>query len=113
MIKRYLFILFFLLLATAAFALGNKERKESLIQVTGLVRLAGNANFPEIIISGDHEWFIAKEEKNKLMSFQHCIVTVEGEETSRELKFAGGQSAGIRRELRNIKIITILEQAPQ
>jgi hypothetical protein len=43
----------------------------------------------------------------KLHDFQHQVVTVEGEETVVELRFANGLSAGIRRTLRNIRVISV------
>jgi len=100
--------LFFLSL-TAVFALGGREREQPapIVQVTGIVRFVGNANFPEIVISGEYEWYIAKEEMNKLHHLQHRTVTVKGKETVQELKFANGMPAGQRRELRNIKIIEV------
>ena len=56
---------------------------------------------------GTAEWYVAAEEMDKLHNLQHRRVTVEGEETVRELTFANGLSAGIRRELRNIRIISV------
>jgi hypothetical protein len=88
-------------------ALGNKE-KNTVIQVTGVVRLVGNASFSELVITGaDGEWHIEKSDAGKFHDLQHRIVTVEGEEKLIEMKFAGGLPAGTRRELKNIKIIKI------
>jgi len=81
-----------------------------VVQVTGTVRLVGSANFPQIVISGSgSQWYVAREEMDKLHDLQQRVVTVEAEETVRELTFANGRSAGIRRELRNIRIINIEE----
>jgi hypothetical protein len=44
---------------------------------------------------------------DKLHDLQYRTVTVEGEETVRELKFGNGLSAGIRRDLKNIRIISV------
>ena len=109
-VKWFLIALLFLLLAQGVFAFGGKERAASpvVIQVTGLVRLVGNANFPELIISGsENTWYIASEERDKLNDMQYRTVTVEGEETVTEMRFANGTPAGTRRELRNIRIIAI------
>jgi hypothetical protein len=92
-------------------AFGNKE-KNTVIQVTGIVRLVGNAPFSELVVTGtDAEWYIAKAETDKLHDLQHQKVTVEGEEKVIEMKFASGLPAGTRRELKNIKIIRIYSQA--
>jgi hypothetical protein len=106
------FFTFLFALPSVVFSLGGgeKAREEPLeiIQVTGIVRLTGTANFPEIVIAGsEYSWVIAKDEMNKLHDLQHRTVTVEGEQTVTELFFANGLSAGIRRELKNIKIIAV------
>ena len=107
-------LLLFLLCCLAAVlpALGNKEKEpketEPVVQITGRVRLVGTGTFPELVISGEEkEWYVAGDERQKLMDLQHRIVTVEANETVRELKFAGGQSAGERRTLKNIRIISV------
>ncbi|MCL2175625.1 MAG: hypothetical protein FWB73_06245 [Treponema sp.] len=105
---RKIFVILFLFASVLMFAGGNKEKDVEKVQVTGVVRLVGPSLFSEIVISGmEYMWYIVKEEKNKLHDLQHRTVTVEGVESVRELKFANGRSAGIRRELRNIKIINI------
>ena len=81
-----------------------------VVQITGTVRLVGSANFPQVVLSGPGaQWYVAREEMDKLFDLQHRTVTIEAEETVRELTFANGRSAGIRRELRNIRIISIEE----
>ena len=77
-------------------------------QVTGVVRLVGSGPLPELVITGpEFQWFIARDDRDKLHDLQHQTVTVEGEETIMELRFANNQFAGYRRNLRNIKIISI------
>jgi hypothetical protein len=113
--RKLFFTLLFLYFAVSLSAFGAKEKDNdktvpdvTIIQVTGIVRMVGNAPFTELQIKNTQaSWYIANDEKNKLSDFQHRTVTVEGEETVRELFFANGMSAGLRRELRNIKIISI------
>ena len=107
-----LLALFFLCIAPALFGLGKGEKdaaqETKIVRVTGIVRLVGSALFSELVITGsEHEWYVAGEERDKLNDLQHRTVTVEGVETVTELKFANGLPAGIRRELKNIKIINI------
>jgi hypothetical protein len=98
----------FLLCAAAALSAGGRKEKAVVIQITGRVRLVGSDLFSELVItSPDGEWYIAKEEKNKLNDLQNRTVTIEGVETVTEMKFVNGLSAGKRRELKNIKIISI------
>ena len=102
--------MFLLFASTMLFAFGAKEKEEELetIQVTGIVRLTGTSLFPELVISGeDGQWFVTKDEMEKLFNMQHHTVTVEAVETVTEIFFAGGLSAGMRRELSNIKIINV------
>jgi len=130
------------------FSFGKKEKPQEpspqIVRVTGIVRLVGSANFPEIVISaaaensddpaeagpaaggqanpadsgnvieiqidgnrGAAEWYVPKDEMDKLNHLQHRTVTVEGEEIIIQLRFANGLAAGIRRELRNVRIISV------
>ena len=106
--KRFFFLIFLLLFLTQiVFSFGSRERV-NVIQITGIVRLIGSSHLPELVISGDEfEWHIPREERDKLHHLQHQTVTVEGEETVREITFASGIPAGKRRELRNIRVIVI------
>jgi hypothetical protein len=110
--KRRLFLIGLILLcAGTLFARGKKEKEENppvqIVKITGVVRLVGNDNFSELVISNtEGEWYIANEEKDKLHQLQQQTVTVEGEESVFEMRFAGGMSAGTRRTLRNIRIIS-------
>jgi len=107
--KRILFMLILIFASAMLSALGNKEKDAPpLVQVTGIVRLTGTALFPELVIANsENMWVIAKEEADKLHDMQYRTVTVEAEETVTELFFANGRSAGIKRELRNIKVINV------
>jgi len=87
---------------------GGGKEKEPVVQVTGKVRLIGTGTKPELVIRGqDHEWYIDREDRQKLMELQHRTVTVEGNESVMTLKLANGMSAGERRTLKNIKIILV------
>jgi len=109
--KGFFYILLFLCLALPLSAFGAKEKKSGevpVVRVSGTVRLVGQELFQEIVITGsDNEWYVDKEDMPKLQELQHLKVTVEGEETVVELRFANGLSAGVRRTLRNVKVISI------
>ena len=115
--RKHFFFFCFLFLCTTSllFAFGRKEKASEIpmpkiVQVEGLVRLVGNANFPELIISGSEDvWVIASNERDKFINLQYRTVKAEGEEIVTELKFNNGLSAGIRRELKNIKLIEVIE----
>ena len=107
--KHYFILVIFLLLTTALFGAGAKDNdKGKIVQVTGTVRLVGSGTFPQLIISASEaQWYISDEDRDKLHDLQQQTVTVEGEEIITEMRYASGRSAGTRRELRNIKIISI------
>ncbi|MCL2442329.1 MAG: hypothetical protein FWD13_02555 [Treponema sp.] len=108
--KFFILILFLILFAQSGFAFGNKEKTVSppIVRVTGIVRLVGSEPLYELVISGtEKEWYVARNEMYKLHDLQHRTVTVAGEETVIELRFANGRPAGTRRELRNIVILEI------
>jgi len=99
-------VLFFL--CVIVISADDEHEKTETIKVTGVVRLIGTGNFPQIVITTeDIEWYLPKEDADKIFNLQHRKVTVEGEGSKRELKFASGRSAGTRYELRNIKIISV------
>ena len=87
---------------------GTDRKKTVVVQVTGTVRLVGSSHFPELVITdSEKEWYIATEEMDKLYDLQHRTVTVKGNETVTEMRFANGLPAGTRRKLQNITIIAI------
>jgi len=105
----------FLCLAASLSAFGAKEKDKgktapavTVVRVTGVVRLVGSATFAELVIDNSQTlWYIARDETDKLHDLQYRMVTVEGEETVTELKFGNGMSAGARRDLKNIRIISV------
>jgi len=107
--RRCFFGLLMLCVTALLPAWGNRE-KDNVVRVTGVVRLVGTGLFSELVISGpEMEWHITPDEEKKLHNLQHRTVTVEGVETVTEQRFANGLSAGVRRELKKIKIIAVDE----
>ena len=110
--RKRLFLLTFVLVGLIfcfdLYARGNREGKPKTVRVTGVVRLVGTGVFPELVVtSDDGEWYIANDEMQKLYNLQHRTVTIEGEETVIDLKFAGGMSAGTRRTLSNVIVVSV------
>ena len=111
---RLIFVMCMILLffcITVLNARGGNERNKipaNTVRITGMVRLIGTGLFPQLVVTTDDgEWYISKDDMQALHALQHNTVTIEGEETVTELKFANGISAGTRRELANVKIIKI------
>ena len=89
-------------------ARGIRQPAPNIVQVRGQVRIVGNNPFSEPAISNpENTWYIDREERQQFYDLQHSIVTVEGEETVTELRFVSGDFGGYRRELRNIRIISV------
>jgi hypothetical protein len=100
------------LCAASLFARGSKEKDTApasrLVQVTGVVRLVGSSPFYDLVVTGsDSQWYISGDEQYKLYDLQQRTVTIEGDETVIEMTFANGMSAGQRRLLKNIRIISV------
>jgi len=101
-----------LLCVTFTHAFGSKEKDtpadRQVVQVTGVVRLVGSGSFPELVItSSDGEWYITADERYKLHDLQQQTVTVEGEETITELTAGNGLFVFKRRELKNVRILSV------
>ncbi|MCL2210887.1 MAG: hypothetical protein FWB95_03075 [Treponema sp.] len=77
------------------------------VTASGTVRLVGTGMFNDLVISGEHEWYIAKDDREKLHNLQQQSVAVEGDEAIIELKLLNNMGSIFRRELSNIKIISI------
>jgi hypothetical protein len=113
LLKAVFLMLPFLLSATALMGLGKQDSSEKLkgekpktVQVTGRVRLIGSGPGIELVITGtNREWHIDKKDQDILWNLQQQNVTVEGRETSKEMTFANGTSAGTWYYLSDIKII--------
>jgi len=111
-----IFITLFICLSAVLFAGGKREKRQNpqeelhytKVQVSGRVRLVGSSPMSELVITGqEREWYVIREEQNKLYDLQHRTVTVECYENVMELRFANGLSAGERRTIKDIKIIAI------
>ncbi|MDR2364156.1 MAG: hypothetical protein LBD65_07050 [Spirochaetaceae bacterium] len=77
-----------------------------IVRVRGRVRLVGSEPFPEIYISDENgvDWHLERREGRALLPYQQRIITVEGQADTLELILANGETAGVRRILRNIRI---------
>jgi len=107
-----------LLCVTTTYARGNKEKNTAgnsqaaqvseIVQVSGVVRLVGSGGFTELVITGSGgEWYIPRDETYKLHDLQQQTVTVEGEETVTELVAGNGLFVFKRRELKNVRILSV------
>ena len=92
--------------AAPAPALGSKDNKQQTVQITGQVRLVGGAPLSNLVITNENrEWYISREEQQKLWQYQQQIITVKGTEYYQDVTFANGKPAGRQYFLKNIKIM--------
>jgi len=79
------------------------------VQATGIVGLInlGGYFFSDFVISGEHHWHISHSDAEKLRHLQQRTVTVEGDETIIEMKRLNDLPSTYRRQLSNIKIISV------
>jgi hypothetical protein len=112
--KQYLifgliFLLAFVVLSADDTGSERPEGEKRPVKITGVVRLVGSDLFSEIVISVSREenYYVVKDEKEKLFDLQHRTVTVEGDESTSEMRAASGRRTITRRVLQNIKIISI------
>jgi hypothetical protein len=93
--------------ATAALVCAGGGSDGRKVQITGRVRLVGSSPLNSLVITGeDREWFIEREEQQKLWKLQQQVVTVQGREYYRDLTFANGTPAGRQYFLKDIKVIS-------
>ncbi|MDR2659661.1 MAG: hypothetical protein LBC27_06710 [Spirochaetaceae bacterium] len=82
-----------------------KKNNGKTVTVSGIVRMTGSMPFTEIVISDDDgDWFIGKDEQDKLARYEGQTVTVTGKAEYTNLELANGEPLGLRRALTNIKI---------
>lgn len=91
-----------------AFGQQDPEYPGGTITVTGRVRLVGTALLPRMVISDaeDHDWYVENADRELLASMEQRQVTVQGKAEYQDIILANGEKAGVRRFLRNIKILS-------
>jgi hypothetical protein len=85
----------------------DQEYPQGTIEITGRIRLVGTALFSNMVItdSQDRDWYVENEDRQKLSSLEQREVTVRGKTEYRDIIMASGEKAGVRRYLRDIKIM--------
>jgi hypothetical protein len=83
------------------------DRKKETLRIEGRVRLVGSMPFPSTVIpdSEDNDWYIEDADRELVKNRQQETVIVEGSPQYKDLVLANGEKIGVRRYLRNIRII--------
>jgi hypothetical protein len=85
----------------------DPERKQEILRIQGRVRLVGNMPFPSVVITDNenNDWYVEDADMELLRNRQQETVTVEGVPEYQDLVLANGEKIGVKRFLRNIRII--------
>jgi hypothetical protein len=76
-------------------------------QIRGRVRLVGSMPFSRLVISDDanRDWYVEGEDRELLAPHEQRILTVIGRTEYQDIILANGQNAGVRRFLRDIRLL--------
>jgi hypothetical protein len=80
---------------------------EGVLQFHGRIRLVGNMPFPRLVITdeSDRDWYLEEADRDLLASYEQRSLTVSGRAEYQDIILANGQKAGVRRFLRDVRII--------
>jgi hypothetical protein len=83
-----------------------KEKSGKKLTVSGKVRVTGSMPYTELVIGeGGDVWFVGENERDKLSRYMGKTITVTGKAFYIEMVLANGKKAGIKRVLKDIKIV--------
>ena len=115
--KIFLFCLLFVMVAPSLFSRGLSEKKQAdwdtvkngeKVQVSGHIRLVGNAPFSQFILTDEtgRDWYFDQENPIPLNSFDQSEITVKGTARIKEMVLADGSKQEPRRILTDLEIIS-------
>jgi hypothetical protein len=80
---------------------------EGIMRVHGRIRLVGNMPFPRLVITGesDQDWYLEGADRELLAAYEQRLLTISGRAEYQDIILANGEKAGVRRFLRDIRII--------
>ncbi|MDR3166777.1 MAG: hypothetical protein LBT93_02440 [Treponema sp.] len=84
---------------------------EENLQIRGRVRLVGNMPFSRLVISddADRDWYLEGEDRELLAPYEQQTLTVIGRTEYEDIILANGQKAGVRRFLRDVRLLSVEE----
>ncbi|MDR2100947.1 MAG: hypothetical protein LBP43_00075 [Treponema sp.] len=92
---------------------GTAVLPEEILQIRGRVRLVGNMPFSRLVISDEAErdWYLEGGDRELLAPYEQQTLTVIGRAEYQDIILANGQNAGLRRFLRNVRLLSA-EESP-
>jgi hypothetical protein len=80
---------------------------EEVLQIRGRIRLVGNMPFPRLVITdeSDQDWYLEGTDRDLLAAHEQRTLTVSGRTEYRDIILANGTKAGVRRFLRDVRLI--------
>lgn len=78
-----------------------------ILQIRGRIRLVGNMPFPRLVITdeSDQDWYLEGADRDLLAAHEQRTLVVSGRTEYQDIILANGTRAGVRRFLRDIRII--------
>ncbi|MDR3139545.1 MAG: hypothetical protein LBT95_07700 [Treponema sp.] len=90
---------------------GTPEEKEAfpegILSIRGKVRLVGNMPFPRLVITDEsnRDWYLEGPDRDLLAAYEQRSLGVSGRAEYQDIILANGVKAGVRRFLRDIRVI--------
>jgi hypothetical protein len=80
---------------------------DTLVEVSGRVRLVGSEPFPELVLTDSEEqtWYISPDDRKTLSGYEQQIVTIRGTVKITDMVLANGKSLGSRKTLSGITLV--------
>jgi hypothetical protein len=78
-----------------------------IVQIRGRIRLVGNMPFPRLVITdeSDRDWYLEGADRELLAAHEQRTLMVSGQTEYQDIILANGTKAGVRRFLRDVRII--------
>jgi hypothetical protein len=104
--------LFFVFCLIPGYALGKKDGASKApdtqrLQVRGRVRLVGSMPLTSLVITDNdrHDWYVEGADRELIRNYEQGTIVVEGRPEYEDMILANGEKLGVRRYLRDIRII--------
>jgi hypothetical protein len=87
-----------------------RGQADNTVEVTGRVRLVGNAPFAELVITdaNEQDWYIDTDSRPVVAAYEQRVVTVRGTLELLDMVLANGRRIGVRHILRDVRLIRAL-----
>ncbi|MDR2103035.1 MAG: hypothetical protein LBP42_02910 [Treponema sp.] len=80
---------------------------EGILLIRGRVRLVGNMPFPRLVVTDEsnQDWYLEGTDRELLAAYEQRSLRVSGKAEYQDIILANGTKAGVRRFLRDVRIV--------